>query len=122
MNIFSSAQMIVTLIIIGVIAFFAYDYNHSKKELAKTKATLYEQVVANKQLREDFDTYKHNQDNVNAILSSQKSIVLKETAIKDSIKNVPVKSNNHPFADDPGLLERARRMRDYQIQQAATIK
>ena len=112
-------QLGLVAIVVAVVGYLFWDYQHAKSELVKAKAEVTTLKESYKDLNKAFDTYKSNQETLNTMFAAQRGLVIQQEKVKESIRNVPVKGTAKPFASDPGLLERARKLRDYQKQSAA---
>jgi hypothetical protein len=107
-------QLGIIAIVIAFVGYLAWDYKNAKVQLAVAKRDVAEAKAQYNQLRTDFNTYKESQVTLNTMFAAQRGLVIQQEKTKESIRNVPVKGTDRPFVDDPGLLERARRLREYQ--------
>ncbi len=67
-------------------------------------------------MSDTFTEYKENAVTVDSIRDLQIKTTNTQVIVRDRIRDVPVKAEDRPFVDDPGLLDRASIMRDHQAQ------
>lgn len=111
---------IIAAIALAGVALYTYnktlsDYAEVKVELDKTKGDLETAEKNYKTLRQDFNTYKGNVEVLDDIDKAKTKINQRQTSVKEAIRDVEVQNDDKFFARDPGLLDRARILREYQL-------
>lgn len=106
--IISLAATIIT--VVGVVAFIYW----AGGQVASNKAEIRELKANLEAAQKEYETFKGNVITVDNIAEYAKNTVHTQQIIRERIQNVEVKGEDRPYVDDPGLLERARIMREYQ--------
>lgn len=101
------------LLIIMAVAGWITFQNFQVDRLKGENADLKEEVA---QLAIDSEAVKKNLEAISIIQEEMAKTRSTQTVIRERIINVPVKAEDRPFVDDPGLLDRAGVMRDHQRQ------
>lgn len=68
------------------------------------------------EMNQSFTNYRANAVTVDSIRDLQLKTTNTQVIVRDRIRDVPVKAEDRPFVDDPGLLDRASIMRNYQAE------
>lgn len=107
-------QLIAIVLALSVAGGLVWDYKHTKAELVTARAQVAQDAADIKQIQTDIATYQKNQETLNTMFAAQRGLVIQQEKVRTDVHTIPVKGTDHPFADDSGLLERAKRLRDYQ--------
>lgn len=106
--------------IVAVVGFLLWRWNdmqttitRQQTEIAAANGRVQAAELATASLQAAFDTYRENQQRVNEALAANSTVRVQQQRVRGSIRDVPVTTQDTPFSD-AGLLERARRMREYQ--------
>lgn len=99
--------LVIVPMIIGAFAFL-YFQNQS---LSASNKKMKDEIAV---IKEDAKNTEENINRVDAIQQSSANIRNTHTIIRERMNNVEVLGEDRPFVSDPGLLDRARILRDYQ--------
>lgn len=99
--------VLAVLTILGFIYWAGGQVESNKAKIAQLENDL----AASKQA---FESFKDNVITVDNISEYANKHTHTQQIIRERIQNVEVKGDDRPYRDDPGMLERARIMRDYQ--------
>lgn len=110
------ANMTLVLIVVTLIAvlgtgFFIYRAGVTNERNSNQITQLEGQLTT---LNTTFTDFKTNAVTVDSIRDLQIETTNTQVIVRDRIRDVPVKAEDRPFVDDPGLLDRASIMRDHQ--------
>lgn len=107
--------ILIILALVGIVGtgFFIYRAGVTNERNGNQIERLQEDLS---KMNQSFTDYKSNAVTVDSIRDLQLETTNTQVIVRDRIRDVPVKAEDRPFVDDPGLLDRASIMRNHQAE------